>query len=235
MTETTKDAYEALLTTLLEENNKEVSERDQQYFNDTLNLFNKAGETDAEHQKWRNIDMIQDMLGILTMYELRLNPWKYEVFSSYDDLEQDPEPYINVEKFPCLARKDLELMAAQEYIKKTNNILIPLANPAQKIITDQEQNQTNNDLLEYKLVTEGKKISFSELANILEKYHKTRSTLQRHCARITDDIRAGKKELPCAIYPGDSEIKYAVIAIPIKPKNKTKEMLFQKILDSKED
>lgn len=232
MAENAKDEYMNLLSTLVSEINKQFIERKHEYHNETLNLFNKAGETDAEHHKWRNIDMIQDMIDILTRFERRLNPWKYEVFSSYDDPEHDPEPYINVEKFPCIARKELELMAAQEYIKKTNNILIPLANPAQKIITDQEQNQTNNDLLEYKLETEGKKISFSELANILEKYHKPRSTLQRHCARITDDIRAGKKELPCAIYPGDSEIKYAVIAIPIKFKDKTKGMQFQKILKS---
>jgi len=232
MTETTKETYEILLTTLIKEMDKEFIERNQEYYTDTLNLFNKAGMTDTKHQKWRHIDMLRDMVGILTTYERRLNPWKHEVFSSYYDPAQDPEPCINVEEFPCITRKDLETMAAQEYIKKTKNILIPLANPTQETITDREEDQRNNDLLEYKLETEGMAIPFSELVKILKNYY-MRSTLRKQCARITDDVRAGKKEVPCAVYPGDPEVRYVVIAIPIEPKQKTKGMLFKKIADSK--
>jgi hypothetical protein len=48
-------------------------------------------------------------------------------------------------------------------------------------------------------------------------------------------VRAGTKMLPCPVYPDDEEFKYAVIKISDNPKNKTKGMLFQKIVDSKED
>ena len=201
MAQTAKEAYEALLTTLFEEKNRELSERDQQYFNDTLNLFNKAGETDSDHHLWRHQDMIQAMISILINHERNLNPWKYEIFSSDHDPAQDPEPYINVEVFPSIARKDLELMAAQEYIKKTKGILIPLPNPTKK----------------------------ADHLNI------PRDTLRKKCERIAKDHRAGSKKLPCPVYPDDEKFKFAVIKISDNPKEKTKGMLFQKIVDSKED
>ena len=246
MAQTAKEAYEALLTTLSEENNKGYNEQNQEYYSDTLNLFNKAGEIVIEHEKWRRIHMLQDMVSILIDFHYELNIWKYKEPDIYNDPEQDLEPYnndpeqdleryINVEKFPYIMRKDLEMMAAQRYIKKTTGIYIPLPNPAEEIITDREENQTNDYLLKYKLETEGKEISFNELANILKKYRKLRNTVQKHCARITDDIRAGKKELPCAVFPGDPEIKYGVIKISDTLANKTKGMLFQKIVDSKEN
>ena len=235
MTKTTKDEYEALLTTLFEEKNRELSERDQKYFNDTLNLFNKAGETDSDHHLWRHQDMIQEMISILNSHERNLNPWKYEVFSSYHDPAQDPEPYINVEVFPSIARKDLELMAAQEYIKKTKGILIPLPNPTQEAIVTPEDNKTSNHQLESKLKTAGEEINFGQLVNRTDNLHIERDSLSKRCARITEDVRGGTKKLPCPVYPDDEEFKYAVIKISDNPKSKTKGMLFQKIVDSKED
>ena len=235
MTKTTKDEYEALLTTLFEEKNRELSERDQQYFNDTLNLFNKAGETDSEHHLWRHEYMIQEMISILTSHERRQNPWKYELFSSYHDPEQDPEPYINVEVFPSIARKDLELMAAQEYIKETKGILIPLPNPTQEAIVTPEDNKTSNHQLEYKLKTEGEEINFSQLAKKTDHLYIERDALNKKCARIAEHVRAGTKKLPYPVYPDDEKFKFAVIKISDNPKEKTKGMLFQKIVDSKED
>ena len=235
MTETPKDTYEALLTTLLEENNKGYNERNQEYHSDTLNLFNEAGETDSEHHLWRNEYMIQEMISILTSHERRQNPWKYEVFSSYHDPEQDPEPYINVEVFPSIARKDLELMAAQEYIKETKGILIPLPYPTQQAIVIPEDNKTSNYQLENKLKTEGEEINFSQLAKKADQLNIPRNTLRKKCERIAKDLRAGLKILPCPVYPDDEKFKYAVIKISDTLANKTKGMLFQKIVDSKED
>ena len=235
MAETTRDAYQALLTTLFKEKNRELSERDQKYFNDTLNLFNKAGETDSDHHLWRHQDMIQAMISILINHERNLNPWKYEVFSSYHDPEQDPEPYINVEVFPSIARKDLELMAAQEYIKKTKGILIPLPNPTQEAIVTPEDNKTSNHQLESKLKTAGEDINFGQLVKRTDHLYIERDSLSKRCARIAEDVRAGTKMLPCPVYLDDEEFKYAVIKISDNPKSKTKGMLFQKIVDSKED
>ncbi len=235
MTETAKDAYEALLTTLFEEKNRELSERDQQYFNDTLNLFNKAGETDSDHHLWRHQDMIQAMISILINHERNLNPWKYEIFSSDHDPAQDPEPYINVEVFPSIARKDLELMAAQEYIKETKGILIPLPNHTQEAIVTPEDNKTSNYQLENKLKTEGEEINFSQLAKKADHLNIPRDALRKKCERIAEDVRAGTKRLPCPVYPDDKKFKFAVIKISDNPKEKTKGMLFQKIVDSKED
>ena len=235
MTETAKDAYEALLTTLSEENNKGYNERNQEYYSDTLNLFNTAGETDSVHHLWRHEYMIQEMISILTSHECRQNTWKYEVFSSYHDPEQDPEPYINVEVFPSIARKDLELMAAQEYIKETKGILIPLPNPTQEAIVTPEDNKTSNHQLEYKLKTEGEEINFSQLAKKTDHLNIPRCTLRKKCERIAEDVRAGTKKLPCPVYPDDEKFKFAVIKISDNPKEKTKGMLFQKIVDSKEN
>ena len=235
MAETTRDAYQALLTTLFKENNKGYNERNQDYYTETLNLFNKAGETDSDHHLWRHQDMIQAMISILINHERNLNPWKYEVFSSYHDPEQDPEPYINVEVFPSIARKDLELMAAQEYIKKTKGILIPLPNPTKKSIVTPEDNKTSNYQLENKLKTEGEEINFGQLVKRTDHLYIERDSLSKRCARIAEDVRAGTKMLPCPVYLDDEEFKYAVIKISDNPKSKTKGMLFQKIVDSKED
>lgn len=235
MTETPKDTYEALLTTLLEENNKGYNERNQEYYSDTLNLFNKAGETDNVHHLWRHEYMIQAMISILINHERRQNPWKYEVFSSYHDPAQDPEPYINVEVFPSITRKDLELMAAQEYIKKTNGILIPLPNPTQEAIVTPEGNKTSNHQLESKLKTAGEEINFSQLAKKTDHLNIPKDTLSKKCARIAEDVRDGTKKLPCPVYPDDEKFKFAVIKISDNPKEKTKGMLFKKIVDSKED
>lgn len=235
MTETPKDTYEALLTTLLEENNKGYNERNQDYYTETLNLFNKAGETDSDHHLWRHEYMIQAMISILINHERNLNPWKYEVFSSYHDPEQDPEPYINVEVFPSIGRKDLELMAAQEYIKKTKGILIPLPNPTKKAIVTPEDNKTSNYQLENKLKTEGEEINFSQLAKKTDHLNIPRDTLRKKCERIAKDHRAGSKKLPCPVYPDDEKFKFAVIKISDNPKEKTRGMLFQKIVDSKEN
>ena len=235
MTETPKDTYEALLSTLLEENNKGYNERNQEYFNDTLNLFNKAGETDSVHHLWRHEYMIQEMISILTSHECRQNTWKYEVFSSYHDPEQDPEPNINVEVFPSIARKDLELMAAQEYIKETKGILMPLPNPTQEAIVTPEDNKTSNHQLEYKLKTEGEEINFSQIAKKADHLNIPRDALRKKCERIAEDVRAGTKKLPCPVYPDDEKFKFAIIKISDNPKEKTKGMLFQKIVDSKEN
>ena len=235
MAQTAKEAYEALLTTLSEENNKGYNEQNQEYYSDTLNLFNKAGETDSVHHLWRHEYMIQEMISILTSHERRQNPWKYEVFSSYHDPEQDPEPYINVEVFPSIARKDLELMAAQEYIKETKGILIPLPYPTQEAIVIPEDNKTSNYQLENKLKTEGEEINFSQLAKKADHLNIPKDTLSKKCARIAEDVRDGTKKLPCPVYPDDVKFKFAVIKISDNPKEKTKGMLFQKIVDSKED
>jgi L-rhamnose mutarotase len=163
MTETAKDAYDALLTTLSEENYKEYNKRNHEYYSDTLNLFNKAGETDSVHHLWRHKYMIQEMISILTSHERTQNWWKYEEFDSYPDPELDLEQYINSEVYPSIARKDLELMAAQEYIKETKGILIPLPNHTQEAIVTPEDNKTSNYQLENKLKTEGEEINFSQL------------------------------------------------------------------------
>ena len=237
MTETPKDTYEALLTTLLEENNKGYNERNQEYYSDTLNLFNKAGEIDSLHHLWRHEYMIQSMISILINHERRQNPWKYEEieFPIWDDPAQDPEPYINVEVFPSIARKELELMAAQEYIKKTKGILIPLPNPTQEAIVTPEDNKISNYQLENKLKTEGEEINFSQLAKKTDHLNIPRDALRKKCERIAEDVRAGTKKLPCPVYPDDEKFKFAVIKISDTLANKTKGMLFQKIVDSKED
>lgn len=235
MTETPKDTYEALLTTLLEENNKAYNERNQEYYSDTLNTFNKAGETNSVHHLWRHEYMIQAMISILINHERRRNPWKYEVFSSYHDPAQDPEPYINVEVFPSIGRKDLELMAAQEYIKQSKNVLIQLTNPAKEIVLTLEESTASSVQLKNKLKTEGEEINFGQLVKKTDHLHIERDSLSKRCARITEDVRAGTKKLPCPVYPDDEEFKYAVIKISDNPKSKTKGMLFQRIVDSKEN
>jgi hypothetical protein len=235
MTETPKDTYEALLTTLLEENYKEYNKRNHEYYSDTLNLFNKAGETDSVHHLWRHKYMIQEMISILTSHERTQNWWKYEEFDSYPDPELDLEQYINSEVYPSIARKDLELMAAQEYIKETKGILIPLPNHTQEAIVTPEDNKTSNYQLENKLKTEGEEINFSQIAKKADHLNIPRDALRKKCERIAKDARAGTKMLPCPVYPDDEEFKYAVIKISDNPKEKTKGMLFQKIVDSKED
>lgn len=235
MAQTAKEAYEALLTTLYEENNKGYNEQNQEYYSDTLNLFNKAGETDSVHHLWRHEYMIQEMISILTSHERRQNPWKYEVFSSYHDPEQDPEPYINVEVFPSIARKELELMAAQEYIKQSKNLLIQLPNTANKSVVTPEESKASSDKLKTKLKTEGEEINFSQLAKKADQLNIPRDALRKKCERIAKDARAGTKMIPCPVYPDDEEFKYAVIKISDTLANKTKGMLFKKIVDSKED
>ena len=237
MAETEEDIYDALLTTLFKEMNKKFTERNQDYYTETLNLFSEAGETDIEHEKWRQIHMLQDMASMLGSFHRELNPWKYEEieFPIWDDPAQDPEPYINVEVFPSIARKDLELMAAQEYIKKSKNVLIQLPNPVKKAVVTPEDNKTSNYQLENKLKTEGEEINFSQLAKKADHLNIPRDALRKKCERIAKDVRAGTKKLPCPVYPDDEKFKFAIIKISDNPKEKTKGMLFQKIVDSKED
>jgi uncharacterized metal-binding protein YceD (DUF177 family) len=235
MTETPKDTYEALLTTLLEENNKGYNERNHEYYSDTLNLFNKAGETDSVHHLWRHKYMIQEMISILTSHERTQNWWKYEEFDSYPDPELDLEQYINSEVYPSIARKELELMAAQEYIKQSKNLLIQLPNTANNSVVTPEESKASSDKLKTKLKTEGEEINLSQLVKKVDHLKIPRNTLRKKCERIAKDLRAGLKILPCPVYPDDEKFKYAVIKISDTLANKTKGMLFQKIVDFKEN
>jgi hypothetical protein len=123
-------------------------------------------------------------------------------------------------------------MAAQEYIKKAQNVLIRLANPAREVVVTPEESKNSSEQLKNELKTEGKKITFNQLVELHAQFHIPRDTLRKKCERITEDVRTGTKKLPCAVYPDNKKFRFAVIEIPDNPKKKTMGMLFQEIVDS---
>ena len=113
--------------------------------------------------------------------------------------------------------------------------MIQLANPAKEIVLTLEDSTASSVQLTHKSKTEGEEINFSQIAKKADHFNIPRDALRKKCERIAKDARAGTKMLPCPVYPDDEESKYAVIKISDNPKEKTKGMLFQKIVDSKED
>jgi len=116
-----KKQYEELLQEVLKEEGKQISQRNQEYFDETLKLFVQARRSLIEHSNWRDADMLQTMFEILATKHRRLNPWKYEEYRFEDDPEFDPEPKIEqTEIYPGLDRRALEILAADQYLIEEN-------------------------------------------------------------------------------------------------------------------
>jgi hypothetical protein len=114
--EEAKKQYEELLDELLKEPKRQISLRNNQYFDETLRLFEQAGYTKIQHSNWRDADMLWSMFTILASKHKRLNPWKYEEYTHDDDPYFDSEPQEEI--YPGLDRLDLEILAADQYISK---------------------------------------------------------------------------------------------------------------------
>ncbi|MCP9808844.1 hypothetical protein KBY58_05305 [Cyanobium sp. HWJ4-Hawea] len=112
------EQYEELLDELLRESGAQISQRNQEHFDETLKLFLQAGCGQIEHSDWRNVEMISTMFEILTAKHRRLNPWKYEEYRYEDDAVFDPEPQIQQKEiYPGIDRFALEVLAADQHIK----------------------------------------------------------------------------------------------------------------------
>jgi len=118
-----KKQYEELLQEVLKEEGKQISQRNQEYFDETLKLFVQARRSLIEHSNWRDADMLQTMFEILATKHRQLNPWKYEHYCYEDYPEFDPEPrIIQKEIYPGLDRRALEILAADQYLTHNNKI-----------------------------------------------------------------------------------------------------------------
>ena len=112
-----KKQYEELLQEVLKEEGKQISQRNQEYFDETLKLFVQARRSLIEHRNWRDADMLQTMFEILATKHRQLNPWKYEQYCYEGDPEFDPEPEIEKKEiYPGLDRRTLEILAADQYL-----------------------------------------------------------------------------------------------------------------------
>ena len=112
-----KKQYEELLQEVLKEEGKQISQRNQEYFDETLKLFVQARRSLIEHSNWRDADMLQAMFEILATKHRQLNPWKYEQYCYEGDPEFDPEPEIEQKEiYPGLDRRTLEILAADQYL-----------------------------------------------------------------------------------------------------------------------
>ena len=115
--EESKKQYEELLEELLREDGKQISQRNQEHFDETLKLFTQAGLTQIEHSDWRDVDMVPTMRHMLITKHIQLNPWKYEEYRYEDDPVFDPEPEIEQKEiYPGLDRRALEILAADQYL-----------------------------------------------------------------------------------------------------------------------
>jgi len=119
--EESKKQYEVLLEELLKEKGKQISQRNQEHFNATLELFVQSRCSLIEHSNWRDADMLPTMFEILATKHRQLNPWKYEEYCYEDDPEFDPEPKVEqTEIYPGLDRRALEILAADQYLRYKN-------------------------------------------------------------------------------------------------------------------
>lgn len=115
--EEAKKQYEELLAEILGEVGKQISQRNKEHFEITLELFAKAGLTKIDHRNWRDAVMVPTMLQILTTKHRQLNPWKYEQYCYEDDSVFDPEPKIEQKEiYPGIDRRTLEALAADQYL-----------------------------------------------------------------------------------------------------------------------
>lgn len=116
-----KKQYEELLEEVLKEKGKQISQRNQEYFDETLKLFAQARCSQIEHSNWRDADMLPAMFEILATKYRQLNSWKYEQYCYEDDPEFDPEPRIvQTEIYPGLDRHALEILAADQHLMYNN-------------------------------------------------------------------------------------------------------------------
>ena len=116
-----KKQYEELLEEVLKEKGKQISQRNQEYFDETLKLFVQARRSHIEHSNWRDADMLPAMFVILATKHRQLNPWIYEQYCYEDYPEFDPEPRIvQTEIYPGLDRRALEILAADQYLMEEN-------------------------------------------------------------------------------------------------------------------
>jgi len=110
-----KDQYENLVIELIKEEDLLPSQRNQDYFEVTCKLFLDRGLSQSDHMDWRTNKMVSEMRLLLYERHKAMNPWMYEVYSYEHDFEFDPEPTPS-EEFPDFNRQGLEILAAQEFL-----------------------------------------------------------------------------------------------------------------------
>ena len=119
--EESRKQYEELLEEILKEKGKQISQRNQEHFDETLKLFTQARRSLIEHSNWRDADMLPTMFEILATNYRQLNPWKYEQYCYEHYPEFDPEPRIvQTEIYPGLDRRALEILAADQHLMYNN-------------------------------------------------------------------------------------------------------------------
>jgi hypothetical protein len=111
--EESKKQYEELLEELLREEGKQISQRNQEHFDETLKLFERAGYTKIQHRNWRDTEMVWTMFRLIVSRHRQLNPRKYEEYRYEDDPELEIE---QKEIYPGLDRRELEIFAADQYL-----------------------------------------------------------------------------------------------------------------------
>jgi hypothetical protein len=139
-----KNKYECLLNEVIHEINKQPIERNTEYLLDTQKLFEGNGIGLVEHRKWRDTEMLASMLAILHKQFQSLNPLKqlknqidqdtsmlkdesdkFQMLYKYEqEIDQEGKTIKeNAEGskilYPNFNRKDLELLAADDYLKRS--------------------------------------------------------------------------------------------------------------------
>jgi len=110
-----KEQYENLVIELIKEEDLLPSQRNQDYFDVTRKLFLDRGLSQSDHMSWRKNNMVLEMRSLLYERHKAMNPWMYAVYSYEHDFEFDPEPTPS-EEFPDFNRQGLEILAAQEFL-----------------------------------------------------------------------------------------------------------------------
>jgi len=231
MTQTAEERFNILYSTLSKERNMEFSECNQDHFNDTLRIFKEAGKRISEHTIWRDTEMPQEMISILTSWYCRLNPWKYQEYSYENDPSQDPEVIPDIVKFPDIRREELEIMAAREHVQREENQ--PIKSQAKDNTTTKitGNKQTNIRKIDNKLNLVGEVINFEQLTEIMSKHH-DKETLRKQCERKVKTTKEKELKLPIKLYISPNpDMNYAIIKIPQNDQDIKNGILFQKIAD----
>jgi hypothetical protein len=169
---TPKQTFKNLLDELQRETRLNPKERNKDYKNLTLQLFNEHDRKTEEHELWRECYMIEEMIAILNRRFLALNSHKkkelelnqpqsassFDIFSKYqqeiDDEGRSDEETDNslATMYPDTERRDLEIQAAENYlsatwgIQRTKQTTTP---PVQDVHEEKESNNPN-PILTYK-------------------------------------------------------------------------------------
>lgn len=196
--------HKELIERIRREESLQPSERDNEWFYTTKNIFLEYGlssgiDITLKHKLWRDRGIHKDMRSVLLEMFNHLNPSRE---CSQINRTIESGRHIPGTKYPDISWEHLECHAA---VKKVDELRRAVENKTENA-TQKKSIATNQDQSSYEYLTVEELVDLRCNRDRGSNRITTRATLLRHCDRIRIKNTAGKVERPFRLYSGKSDL-----------------------------